>query len=138
VKYRYFRYLLGGDDPDAERIYRWHIAKRSGARMRAGMPTDMWKLSLNNYIGAAKTLLSSMQADGYLIEHRIPIDYYYELLGGSHRMACASALGLSNVPVLMHEQRVWAPPWDVSWFEKNGMEMSEIDRLVDTWEAMRQ
>ena len=49
VKHRYFRHLLFGSDPDAERVYLLMQDKRSGARMRMNMATDTWKVRLDDF-----------------------------------------------------------------------------------------
>lgn len=135
VKFRFFRHLHGGNDPDSERVYRWHINERSGPRMRAGIETDKWKLSLDDYVTAADKLLSSMACDGFQSFFAVPVDPKNELLDGSHRVACALALDLPVIVV--HSPRpVWAPPWDEQWFIAHGMADDDLARMRSDWKEM--
>ena len=133
VKKRFFSHLHGGDDPDSEHVYRWHIEKRSGARMRAGLSTDRWKACLDDYVTSARGLLESMREDGFQLSGAIPCDPAGEILYGSHRVACALVLGIVTIPV-MHEQRhAWAPAWGYDWFVANGMGHDDLARLCRDW-----
>jgi hypothetical protein len=136
VKVRLFRHLLEGNDIDAVRVYRWTIEKRSGARMAANVPTDRWKMTLDDYLASAGALAASMALRGFLPEEAIPIDPDGELLNGSHRLSCALALGLEGVPVERKMQRAWAPPWSIEWFQVNGMGEEDLSRLKADWEAL--
>ena len=137
VKWRYFRHLSGGSDPEAEGVYCWHIIERVGSRMKNGLPTDAWKVTISDYIRAAQALHSSMQSNGYDSRQPIPLDMNGELFGGAHRVACALALNLPFVSVLRMNKQVWAPPWNEAWFEDHGMSQKELKRLRDDWELMR-
>lgn len=86
--------------------------------MRAGLPTDKWKTSVDDYVSAALKLLAGMRY-GYNYEFPVPVDLDGELLNGSHRVACAIALGISDIPVVTENRRVWAPAWDDAWFAKH-------------------
>lgn len=130
------RHLLHGGDPDAERVYRWHIEKRIGARMAAGLPTDRWKKSIDDYVHSAKRILASIHAGGFHSAGSIPIDPSGELLGGAHRMACALALGIAEVPVTRERIRVWAPAWGEDWFIENGMAAEDLARVREDMEAL--
>ena len=132
VKARYFRHLIGGDDPDAEDIYFWHIEKRSGQRMAAGLRTDQWKACLEDYRASSAALLASMQEAGFDPSQAIPIDGNRELMGGAHRLACAIALDLDKVPVIQYTDRfAWPPAWDLQWFADAGMPVEILRRTVD-------
>jgi hypothetical protein len=137
VKFRFFRHLIGGNDPDSERVYRWHIDQRSGHRIREGIATDQWKLSLTDYVVAAKMLLESMRTFGFRPKAMVPVDPDGELLGGAHRVACALALGIKEIPILRETRKVWAPPWDWGWFVEKGMMFDDLERLLSDWEAMK-
>ena len=129
VKVRYFESLLHGGDPDALRLYRWHIAERSGHRMSMGVPTDRWKKSLDDYVSAAEALLASMVAKGFDSAFAVPVDPNGELLDGSHRVACALALQIKSI-VVRHEDRLaWAPPWGEQWFMDHGIGAEDLERL---------
>lgn len=136
VKWRFFKHLLHGGDEDAGRVYRWHIDERSGARMRAGLTTDKWKGSVDDYVKSAHWLASSMREDGFIPFHPIPIDANGELLDGSHRLACAIACELPAVYVERVAREVWAPPWGLAWFEDHGMRADDLARLKSDWEAV--
>lgn len=129
IKCRYFKHLLHGGDPESELVYRWHILKRNGARIDAGLPTDWWKRSTDDYVSSAMQLAASMRYSGFLPLYAVPVDLDGELLGGAHRVACALALGLPEIPVTREQRRVWAPPWGEAWFIDNGMGEADIDRL---------
>lgn len=128
--------LLHGGDESAERVYRWHIEKRIGARMAAGLPTDKWKRGPDDYVHSAKRLLGSIHGGGFHRLGAIPVDPEGELLGGAHRMACALALGIADVPVTRERIRVWAPAWGEAWFIENGMEEGDLARLSQDWQAL--
>ena len=137
VKWRLFRSLLpGGSDPDAERIYRWHLEQRSGHRMRQGLATDLWKLTLHEYVASAEALLWNMQAFGFLGRGIIPVDADGEIFNGSHRVACALALGIGEIPVTTMPGCVWAPSWGYQWFVDHGMAGEDLERLRQDWAAM--
>lgn len=137
VKWRFFCHFTNRSDNDAERVYRWHIEARSGGRMKAGLSTDRWKLSLDDYVASARRLFESMSTDGFDETQPVPIDPNGELLDGSHRVACALALGIERVPVEEHERFVWAPAWDYGWFVSNGMAHADLARLVSDAYLMR-
>lgn len=139
VKWRYFRAILGCEPdcaPEAITLYLWHIEKRSGRRMSAGLATDGWKRTLPDYITSAEKLLKDMAHHGFRPEYSIPIDPNGELLDGSHRLACALALGLPAVPVVHRTQYVWAPAWGEAWFVENGMTGEDLERLRQDWKSL--
>lgn len=136
VKWRLFRHLLSGNDPDAVNAYGWHIENRIGPRMRAGLPTDQWKRSVNDYYFAAYRLCDSMRINGYLPNEPVPIDPDGELLGGAHRLACALALEIADIPVAHMPNSVWAPPWHREWFVEHGMYGPDLARLDADWAEM--
>jgi hypothetical protein len=136
LKWRFFRHLLNGDDPHAERLYRWHILKRSGHRFSLGVATDGWKGSTDDYVRSATSLFESMQANGYDDICPIPVDPNGELLNGAHRTACALALGLESVAVDRRNEIVWAPPWSLRWFIENSMEFADLARTQRDFKAL--
>lgn len=129
VKWRFFRHLASGSDHESERLYRWHIEKRSGHRMKAGLATDAWKRAAGDYVTAARVLFQSMSAHGFFNVYSIPADVNGELFGGAHRVACAMALEIDAIPVHQVQGVVWAPPWGLEWFTANGMEQFDLERL---------
>lgn len=137
VKYRFFRHLLsGGNDPDSERVYRWHIEERSGPRMRLGLATDRWKRTLDHYVEAARELSASMYNNGFNPYYAVPVDENRELLDGSHRVACAIAAEIMAVPVAPSGRRVWAPPWNRAWFVDHNMPAADLARLDSDWNRL--
>ena len=138
VKWRFFRHLTGLHDPDAERIYRWHIVKRSGHRLSAKITTDQWKLSVDDYVAACRSLAASMASVGFHVKGAVPIDPDCELLDGAHRVACAAALRIKNISVTQSERKCWAPAWDYEWFVLNGMSNADVVKLKEDWAAMQE
>jgi len=128
VKWRFFKALLRGGDPDAERIYRWHITARKASNAKLGIGMD-GKPDTDRYVSDCHRLLVSMRANGFNPAYAIPIDPDGELLGGAHRTACALALGIESVPVKRYEQKAWAPSWSLEWFKDNGMAADDFTRL---------
>lgn len=135
VKWRFFRHLYGGEDPDSERVYRWHIEKRSGARIEAGLATDKWKTKIDDYVSSATGLFKSMSLNGFDERYPVPIDPDGELLNGSHRVACALALEIPYIPVELRPEYVWAPPWDYLWFcgAKDSKYSADVRRILEDW-----
>jgi hypothetical protein len=137
VKWRFFRHLRDGDDADSLRVYRWHIEQRSGSRMAAGLTTDKWKRSLEDYVQAATDLWFSM-AKGFDLAHRVPIDPDGEILDGAHRVACALVQG-RDVPCVLRKTWAWAPAWDEEWFSRaGGISLADLCRIEVDFEAMKE
>jgi hypothetical protein len=97
--------------------------------MQAGLPTDAWKQNVDDYLASAVWLFQSMQKWGFDPEHAVPTDPDGELLNGSHRVACALALGIEEIPVIHEARRVWAPAWDAAWFRAHGLDAATIAAL---------
>jgi hypothetical protein len=121
VKWRYFRHLLHGNDPQSEKVYRWHVASRKSANAKIRLGTDSSKPEVDDYVSAAQSLLQSMQKNGFLKEHAFAIDPNGEILSGAHRLSCALALGIEHVWVERKTKLVWPPKWGLDWFRENGM-----------------
>jgi len=136
VKMRFFLHLRHGLDADSERVYRWHIQARSGKRLQAGLATDRWKRSLDDYVASAASLCASMACRGFLPEGAVPIDPDGELLDGSHRVACALALGVDAITAARRPDRAWAPSWGYEWFVQNGMPHDDLARLCQDWKTL--
>lgn len=137
VKHRFFKHLIGGSDPAAEDLYRSLILARNGARMKQGVATDGWKLTVDHWVEAAQVLLDSMRDNGFLAQHAIPLDIHGELLNGTHRLACAMAIGLLEVYTWRVEgQEVWAPAWGREWFVEHHLGEDHIKRIEADFEAL--
>ncbi len=104
--------------------------------MQAGLATDRWKRTPEDYLNAAKGLFGSMSRNGFMPVCAVPIDPDGEILGGAHRVACALALELKAVPVEWKDNFVWAPPWGIGWFEEKGMWGADLKRLESDWQEM--
>lgn len=105
--------------------------------MKAGVATDQWKRTLDDYVNAAQAMFCDMAINGFRAECSIPVDSDHELLDGSHRLACALALNIEAVPVIEYQRRAWAPPWDYDWFVAKGMSQSDLSRLTSDWMKMQ-
>ena len=105
-----------------------------------GLSTDKWKRTVDDYVTSSCSLFMSMSEDGFRHDCAVPVDPNGELLDGSHRVACAVALGIESIPVIHKPHYVWAPPWGFSWFAAHGMLFStaDLDRLMMDWGTMRQ
>lgn len=112
------------------------IDKRSGARMAAGLATDKWKRSLGDYVDSARALALSIERYGFFDTHAIPIDPNGELLDGSHRLACALALGIEAVTVTRQPQLAWAPAWGEQWFVEKGCPAEDLERIRSDFAAL--
>lgn len=130
MKWRLFRHLLHGGDPDAERVYIWHIEKRRIANRSKGIGMDAGKPENGNYLPAARRLHASMSASGFDRNFAIPIAKDRQLLGGAHRLACAIALDCNVWVERTKTGSVWAPAWDRQWFVENGMSEDDLQRLT--------
>jgi hypothetical protein len=137
AKYRFFCHLLRNDDPDSERIYREHILARSGARIAAKVATDGWKLAIDDYVASATGLVVSMRRHGFLPHGAVPIDPNGELLGGAHRVACAIACEIAEIPVAVMNQYFWAPTWNRDWFITHGISEADLAGLDATWQQIQ-
>lgn len=140
MKWRFFRSLHNGGTPDheaAKALYIWHIVERSGQRMDAGLATDGWKLSVEDYVASASNLHASMCRHGFLDEFAVPVDPDGELLAGSHRVACALALGIDEIPVRQERNRVWAPAWGYPWFVGHKCPVGGLTRILFDYAEMR-
>jgi hypothetical protein len=79
-----------------------------------------------------------MACRGFLSEGAVPIDPDGELLDGSHRLACALALGTDEIMVSRETRRAWAPAWGYEWFVQNGMPHDDLARLCQDWKALNE
>lgn len=104
--------------------------------MAANLTTDAWKLSLNDYLASAASLCRSMAYRGFDPSCAVPIDLDGELLNGSHRVACALALGIRDCPVRREKRYVFAPEWGLQFFIDHGMDEEDLSRLKADWEAL--
>lgn len=138
VKTRFAKHLIGGGDPDAESVYRWMMYERCKERIKAGLPTDGWKMEIDDWVNAFDILVKSIYDNGLLSQYAIPIDKNHQLLNGSHRLGAAIAWNISDVYVYKCPKDAWAPPWGLQWFEEHGISPEEHTRLIQEWnEALK-
>lgn len=145
VKWRFFRHLQLTNDPDSTRVYGWHLLARRAANAKLDIGMDSKKAALDledreyvdRYIQTAHGLLVSMKANGFVPRFAIPIDPNGELLGGAHRVACALALELAEIPVENHTRYAWAPEWGDAWFAANGMDIQNLMRVEHDWQTIK-
>lgn len=104
--------------------------------MVAGVVTDKWKKNLIDYGAASYALYDAMEKNGFDPAFPVPIDPNGELLDGSHRVACALALGIEEIPVLHRADYVWAPEWGLQWFVNNDFTKEEIETIVSLYEFL--
>ena len=64
VKWRFFRHLCAGDDPDSERVYRFHIESRKAANAKINLGMDS-KSGTDQYVTDCRNLLVSMANRGF-------------------------------------------------------------------------
>ena len=130
VKWRFFRHLQECDDPDSERIYRWHIEKRTG-----GQEPRSWKRSIDDYVTACKDLLESMLRSGF--NQDFPLEYGNNgrLRSGAHRLACALLLGLDvyYVILMINGNTIW----NEKWFVRHGMTPEDLERIKTDWAHLK-
>ena len=136
VKFRFFSHLCMGDDPDSERVYRWHIAARRNANAEINLGTDGEKDGIDDYVKTCKSLLVSISTKGFDPVYAVPIVPDGELLSGAHRLACALALGFGDIPVRRIAKTVWAPAWGRQWFIDNGVDLKDLARIEADWKAL--
>lgn len=131
VKWRFFRYLHVGIDPDSERLYRWHIEKRTG-----GIEPHSWKQSVEDYVTSCESLLNDMLYNGFDITHPIEYGKNGKLMDGAHRLACSLLFGL----------RVWyiikpingTATWDEKWFVRHKISQEDLEKIKATWIRLKQ
>jgi hypothetical protein len=94
------------------------------------------KVDTDHYVAAAGGLYASMVLRGFLPAGAVPIDPDGELLGGAHRVACALAMGIAEIPVTREARHVWAPAWGEQWFIDHEMSAGDLERLRENYAAL--
>jgi hypothetical protein len=122
IKWRLFRHLIEGGDPESLAVYRKHIMGRTGGREPGG-----WKRCAEDYVSGARELLASMKAHGFDPAHPVPVGSNGRIRNGAHRIACALALGI-DVIVRRIDKPGTAAPWDEHWLRRGGLNDGEIAR----------
>jgi hypothetical protein len=135
VKFLYFRSILDMTGiSDAERLYRWHIEKRTKGREK-NPSVGTKKSNVDDYITHSIYLLRSMNAKGFDSDYPVPIGNNGIPLDGAHRIACALAM---NRPVAIVDDDRKAKTWGFEWFVKNGARESDLDRITLTWNRLNE
>ena len=130
VKWRFIRHLAEGGDPDSERVYRWHIEKRTGGR-----EPRSWKRSVDDYVAALAVLLAGMRVDGFDANYPVVLGANGRLRDGAHRVACALFLGL---PVLaVTDPRDGSATWGLDWFRRHDMGPADLQRIEADWQWLK-
>lgn len=130
IKWRFFRHLMGCNDPDSERVYRWHIKTRTGGR-----EPGSWKQSLNDYVVASRSLFQSMQSNGFDPEYPIKIGSDGKQRGGAHRTASAIVLGI-DVFVKRVDAVKRVGPWGRAELVRYGISAADLARVDDDFQRM--
>jgi hypothetical protein len=130
VKWRYFRHLLRRNDPDSERVYRWHIKQRT----RGNEPRS-WKSNIEDYITVCKDLYKSMFRNGYNPEHPLKYGRNGKLMCGAHRLACSLALDVEPVCVIYATEG--NTTWDEDWFIDHGIDKRDLQQIKADWKHLK-
>ncbi len=125
AKFLFFRGLLTTPDPQADSLYRRHIARRTGGFEGA-------KSGVEDYAAAATRLLESLRSRGFDPDTPIRVGRNNGLpLDGAHRLA--AGLALETDVLVEHVDEEWGGTWDYEWFERNGFPRDDLDLLVRTY-----
>lgn len=130
IKARFFQHLAAGGDPDAERLYRWHIETRTGGREPGGS-----KLSTDDYVSSCAALLASMRGRGFDPEYPIIIGSNGRLKAGAHRLACALVVGC-GVVFQTDRKPSTAQNWGAVWLMNSGISPDDLVRVEKDWERL--
>lgn len=131
IKYRLFKELLYQSCPDAKRLYRWHIMKRTG-----GVERGSWKRSIDDYFIACGELLDEMCQRGFDPASPVLIDDRRRIYDGAHRIACAILLDL-DIAVARSPKPALSPAWDSEWMLTHGLFDFELERIEKTLSEMK-
>jgi hypothetical protein len=130
VKLLYFESLIEGgpDREQAERLYCKHIeARTAGVEPPDFLGRASAKRDISDYLAGCRDLLRSMQAEGFDKRFPIPVNPSNGLLNGSHRVACAAALGL-DIVIERHDYD--AGRWDFQGLRDAGFTPEELCRVL--------
>lgn len=127
IKWRFLRHIVEDDDPDSERVYRWHIQQRTGGR-----EPQSWKRSVDDYVACCGELIESLVARGFRSKP-LPVGRNGIVLAGAHRLAAAIALQMP-VPI----QRMPKPglTWDEAELRRCGMLVADLERVVADYDRL--
>jgi hypothetical protein len=131
IKWRFFRHLINGGDPDSARVYRWHIETRTG-----GIEKRSWKKTVDDYVLAAGALAFSMQAGGFDPSQPVVICPKGKLRDGAHRISCALATG-SLIRFERHNQPSRARPWCSQYLKDAGIMPGDLERVLQDWKRLK-
>ncbi len=133
VKFLYFdARLRGGDVAVYEQLYREHILHRTGGQEPVDSTTGATsgKRSVEDYLTHCEVLMRSMQQQGFRSDAAVPIGSNGEIGNGSHRVACALALGLR---IATTPSNYTGPSWNFDWFVDHGFAPDMLSRLLHGW-----
>jgi hypothetical protein len=60
------------------------------------------------------------------------------LLNGAHRIACAAALGIDIVTMVVYDKKQTRKPWDLEWFKDNHFSEDQIEYIADLYDKIKQ
>lgn len=131
VKWRYFRHLKRRNDPDSERVYRWHIKQRT-----RGREPRSWKNNIEDYITVCKGLIKDMIKSGYNPDFPLQYGRNGKLICGAHRLACSLALDIEPVCVILATEG--NTTWDRDWFLDHGVGKKDLRQIEADWKHLKQ
>jgi hypothetical protein len=132
VKYLYARALLANSRVDLfERLYIRHILHRTGGRE----PNDLFgvrpaKDTIENYLDQYKTLIASLQHNGFDESQPVYLMRNGLVGNGAHRIAAAHALGLKLATQDLFGD---GATWDFDWFRSRGYADADLQRILACW-----
>jgi hypothetical protein len=131
IKVRFFRHLLNGGDPDSERVYRWHIEKRTG-----GNEPRSPKNCVDDYVRACPVLLESIRINGFQPRGAVKIAPDNRIMGsGAHRMSICLLL---KKPILIYRVNKFPKKeWGRDWFVFAGMSKADLADLDAGWKDLQ-
>jgi len=152
IKYRYIEEyirLQKGDIPNkylqALADYKKCILARNNKRLAEHVemepvdpliPNQPVKYNIDDYVESFNNLINSFAQKGF--DNRYPVLHcgkQFNLIGGSHRVACAFYFD-TRVPSL-HKGKQKIRPWNKDWFLDAGFTISDINALIRDYERLK-
>lgn len=137
VKWRFFRHLVENDDPDSERVYRWHIMERTGGVEPGRVASDRAKTSVDDYVSAARALLHSIEENGFDKSGAVNIGANGLITRGTGAHRIAACLALEVKIRVNRVKKDGVKTWGFDWFSNHGMAEADLTRLTRDWCFLR-
>lgn len=131
VKWDFFRFLYSGLDSEADRLYRWHIEKRTNGR-----EPRSWKKNVEDYVKASNGLMESMLKTGYNVYYPIEYGANGRIRDGAHRLACALFLEIDVYYIIVPMDGT--ATWGEKWFINHKIELNDLMRIKNIWQWLSQ